>query len=465
MNGTVAHPGTQPLIATGLSTSLSAGAPAAPVDITRVEAPSRRWSLATRIAFRFGVAYFTLYILTTQMVSALIVLPVGNVPQLGDVGPLRWMVEQTAVRVFGVTQPLVITGSGSGDKTFDWVQVFCFVILATVATAVWSFAARRAESHVTSHTWFHLFLRFSLAATLVSYGAAKAIPLQMPYPPLTRLLEPFGHFSPMGVLWYSIGASRAYEIFTGCAELTAGILLFIPQTATLGALVALACTIQIFTLNMTYDVPVKLFSFQLLLMSLFLLAPEAKRLVNVLVLNRAADPSPIPPLALTRRRLRAVVIAQLVFAAYIVGMNFKGSVDAWTLYGGRATKSPLYGVWNVTYMSIDGIERAALVSDYDRWRRLVFDAPARMSFQRMDDTFAGFNAKIDMTSKSIALSKPADQKWAATLRFDRVADDRMTVAGDMDGKKIQMRLELFPRERFLLVSRGFNWVQEYPFNR
>jgi hypothetical protein len=35
----------------------------------------------------------------------------------------------------------------------------------------------------------------------------------------------------------------------------------------------------------------------------------------------------------------------------------------------------------------------------------------------------------------------------------------------MDGKKVQMRLDLFPRERFLLVSRGFNWIQEHPFNQ
>ena len=35
----------------------------------------------------------------------------------------------------------------------------------------------------------------------------------------------------------------------------------------------------------------------------------------------------------------------------------------------------------------------------------------------------------------------------------------------MDGKKIRLELELFPRERFLLVTRGFHWMQEYPFNR
>jgi hypothetical protein len=104
---------------------------------------------------------------------------------------------------------------------------------------------------------------------MLSYGMIKAIPLQMPAPGLTRLLEPFGRFSPMGVLWYSIGASRPYEIFAGCAELAGGILLFIPQTATLGALICLADSIQIFTLNMTYDVPVKPFSFHLIVLSLF----------------------------------------------------------------------------------------------------------------------------------------------------------------------------------------------------
>jgi hypothetical protein len=35
----------------------------------------------------------------------------------------------------------------------------------------------------------------------------------------------------------------------------------------------------------------------------------------------------------------------------------------------------------------------------------------------------------------------------------------------MDGRKVRMRLELQPRENFLLVTRGFNWIQEFPFNR
>ena len=57
--------------------------------------------------------------------------------------------------------------------------------------------------------------------------------------------------------------------------MVAGILLFVLSLTTLGALVGLAATLQVFVLNMAYDVPVKLFSFHLILMTLVLLAPDA----------------------------------------------------------------------------------------------------------------------------------------------------------------------------------------------
>jgi hypothetical protein len=35
----------------------------------------------------------------------------------------------------------------------------------------------------------------------------------------------------------------------------------------------------------------------------------------------------------------------------------------------------------------------------------------------------------------------------------------------MDRHKVHMQLKLLDRKTFLLVSRGFHWVQEFPFNR
>jgi hypothetical protein len=125
----------------------------------------------------------------------------------------------------------------------------------------------------------------------------------MPRPGLATLLEPYGNFTPMGVLWSQVGVSQPYEILLGTAELLAGILLFIPRTATVGAMLGLVSMAQVFVLNMTFDVPVKILSGHLMLMCLVLLAPEARRLVQVLVLNRPAGPSTTPyPFHTTKTR-------------------------------------------------------------------------------------------------------------------------------------------------------------------
>jgi uncharacterized membrane protein YphA (DoxX/SURF4 family) len=427
-------------------------------------APAARWSLATRIAFRFCFVYFALYCLLTQISTSLVPLPNVDIPDPSTFPPMHQIVTWTAVHLFGVTQPLVYF-SGSGDKIFDWVLLFVMVVFTAIATAIWSVVDRQRENYVSLHKWFRLVIRICLAGQMFAYGWAKAVPLQMPFPYLTRLLEPYGNFSHMGVLWASIGASPAYEIFAGCAEMLGGILLIVPRTTTLGALVCLADMTQVFMLNMTYDVPVKLLSFHLILLSLFLLAPDLQRLANIFFLNRAAGPSTQPPLFSSGRSNRIAIAVQVLIGIWLMGMNAYGSWSGWHMYGGGRTKSALYGIWDVDQMTVDGQVRSPLLSDYGRWRRVVFDFPTLASFQRMDDSFARYGAKIDANSNALVLTKSDDKDWKANFAFQRPTPDQLILDGQMDGHKVRMQLRLFDREKFLLISRGFHWVQEDPFNR
>src|SRR4029079_14929388 len=132
-------------------------------------------------------------------------------------------------------------------------------------------------------------------------------------------------------------------------------------------------------LNMTYDVPVKLFAFHLILMALFLLAPEMRRGMKAILRRRPAG--------------RVLGAAQIVLAIYYVGMHVYGDRRSWYNSGGGAPKPALYGVWNVDRMYVDGVERAPLLTDWDRWRRVLVQTSSGLSFQRMDDTVAGYSAK------------------------------------------------------------------------
>jgi len=410
------------------------------------------WRAPTRVAFRFVFVYFGVYVLFSDMLGGLFPIPNGYLPALGTVAPaMRGLVTWTAAHLFRVQSPLLISGSGSGDKTFDWVQTFCFLIVALAATGVWSAFDRRTH-YTRLHQWFRLVMRFALGSTILTYGVLKVIPLQMSSPSLTRLLEPFGNFSPMGVLWASIGASRAYEMSTGLAEVTGGVLLFIPGLTTLGALICFADLTEVFVLNMTYDVPVKLFSFHLLMVALVLLAPDASRLLRVLVSRPRAT--------------RALVAAQLIFAAYLVGMNLHNARRQWNQYGGGAPRPALYGIWDVDEIAFNGEVRPPLLTDRARWRRVVIQNLTMVSIQRMDDTYADYPSGTDVARRTILLRKMSDRSViAGRLAFDRPAADRLLLDGEVEGSRVRAQLRLVDRNSFLLVNRGFHWIQERPFNR
>ena len=159
-------------------------------------------------------------------------------------------------------------------------------------------------------------MRYSLAAILLSYGWSKLIPLQFGFVGPDSMVVTYGESSPMGLLWRFMAASTAYQMVAGLAELFAGMLLLVRRTMLPGAILAAAVLTNIALLNFCFDVPVKIFSVTLLCMSLFLILPDAMRLLGVSVLNLPVQPASRRPYAFRRawaRRLAAVLYAAFVF--------------------------------------------------------------------------------------------------------------------------------------------------------
>jgi len=427
-----------------------------------------RWSPALRIAFRFWMIYLGLYCLATQIIPSLFTVNAGagtGIPDLATLWPLRPVIFWTAAHIFHVNAPLSAFfggNSGGGDCMFGWVTAFCLLVIATAATVVWSLLDRRRENYAELHKWFRLFVRFALAGTMIFYGILKVLPVQMSYPSLTRLLQPVGTLSPMGVLWTSMGSSPAYEIFTGCAELTGGLLLIVPRTATLGALISLAAMIQVFTLNMTYDVPAKLFAFHTILLACFLLAPDVPRLVRFLLLRRTTSLSAEAQLFRGVRANRIALVAQIILGLWLVGLYCHYAWGIWSTRGGGRPLPALYGIWEVEQMSIDEQPRPPLLTDSARWRRAIFDYPDRMVVQSTDESFVPYDASLDLPARALALTKGDDKNWMASFTFQRPAGDQLILDGRMDNHQVHMELQLTDRNSFLLVSRGFHWIQEAP---
>ena len=418
------------------------------------------WHLVTRVAFRFCVVYFGLFCLLYAQVMFVFTgvlgwwLPHGALMwQMSALAPVTEWIGRHVFNVDAVLHP----DSQSGDQTAMWVFTFTLLAVAILATALWSVLDRQRTHYRRLHAWFMVFLRMCVGGPLLYFGAIKVIPVQIPAPPLTELLRPFGQLRPNWVLWLQVGSSYPYEIVLGMVEVVAGVLLFWPRTATLGALLALASMAQVFLLNMTFDVSVKLLSFHLLVIALVLLAPQAQRLANVFVLERMSQPATQPALPITARAAKIGTAIQIALGAWVLIGSLIISGLEWFEYGGGRTKPELYGIWTVTDFTLDGAPLPPLTTQRNRWQRLIIDDPDRLSYQRMDGVIVTTNAAIDAHTITIP-----DAPLTAKLDIDRTAPDRLNLSGRVHGQPVTMTLRRLNLDDFPLRRSRFQWVQEYP---
>ena len=362
--------------------------------------------------------------------------------------------------VFGI--PITVFPAGSGDTTYNYVEVFTLTSLAMLAALAISTACRFQSVSPRLHDGVATYVRYTLAATLLSYGWVKLVPLQMPPPGPDRLLNPIGETSPMGLLWSLMGASSAYQIFSGFSEALAGALLLWRRTALAGALLSAGVLTNIVMLNFCYDVPVKLYSAHLLLMAGFLLAPELPRLVAVLFLNLPAQPielDPFPPKG--RRTAVALRIAKAAFVVLVAVFPAYGSYQG--LMTRRAARPSLHGIYRVESFTRSGVV-GRNVRDEDRWVRVGITRNVVGTIQCADGSAGRFDLEVDKEKEALRITYRG-QTNTATLKYAEVEPGMLRLEGDFEGAPTLALLRKQPDVDSVLLSRGFHWVNEVPFNR
>ncbi|MGV9838181.1 DoxX family protein [Nocardia niigatensis] len=402
-----------------------------------------------------------------------------GVSQQAVMGVAKWtalhpLTDQVGERVFGVRVDWSFTGSG--DTAANWVSIFTLLVVAAPIAVMWSVLDRRRPDYARLYAWFRLVLRLALMSALLLYGVTKLLPSQMAFA-LDRLVEPFGDLSPMAVLWSQTASSEPYEIALGAAEITAGVLLILPFTAGLGAVLAVVVTLQVFLLNLTFDVPVKILSGQLLVYAVVLAAPEIVRVVRALTGHAVPGRGP-EALVQSPRGRRILVAAQAMLGLWVLFTTLTEGHDAWRTYGNGRPHSALYGIWDVTEYTVAGQEVPALVDfrptppegqligPTDRFRRLIFDVPQGVTAQRMDDSLVSFPVEIDADLHTVTITKDLSHQWKlAILNYDQPQADQLNLDGQLAGRPVHLRLTRVDLDRFRVISRGFHWVQPVPYLR
>jgi hypothetical protein len=172
--------------------------------------------------------------------------------------------------------------------------------------------------------------RWIAAVLLILYGFAKVNGAQFRMLD-SELAKPLGDVSGFWLTWYYFGYSPVYKLLLAAVEVGGAILLVIPQTSLLGALVLLPVAANILVIDILYGVNALPTAIAVLACVVIAIAGHARALWAVLWLRAPETPA--------RTAGRLAVVGALVIASY--------QVNAYLGTSETQDPTPIDGVWAV----------------------------------------------------------------------------------------------------------------------
>lgn len=419
------------------------------------------WPTWQRILFRFAFLFFLLVVFLINNGAFILWYFVQSLYE----PLLHQFIVWVGKAILHLPYPITVFTNGSGDTTYDWVLLFTITAVALIGTLVWSVAGRRQLAYPVLYYWLMVLLRYYVGLMLISYGLVKVVQLQFPAPGLYRLLQPYGNSSPMGLAWTFLGFSQGYNIFMGIAELAAGLLLF-RRTTTAGAVITLMTTANVMAVNYFYDVPVKMVSTLLVLMTLVILSRDIKRLFRFFFSSQKVDLPPIkaPSFAKPWKR-KGIFIAKLCMLITGPALGMYEIINH--VVTTEDTPPPYYGLYQVETFVRNGDTLPPLRTDSTRWYRVAIENAYNLRVVMTNDSATRYAYTADTSLHQIVINPIGDSTTKYTMQYAVPAPGTFALTLHQAGDTIHMegKLQKEISAAFLLTSRGFRWINETPFNR
>jgi hypothetical protein len=434
-----------------------------PTQINRImQTP---WPLWKRMLFRFFFIFIAISIAPWTWLDR--AFPWMNFVTQPYYSAMDWVVETSNALVFHVKDKLVPVG-GSGDTSYGWAQLWFLLSISFVGMIVWSIVQRKKKEYTKLNYWLCLFTRYYVSLVLFSYGIIKLFGLQMSFPNYSQLATPLGDYLPMRLSWLFLGYSTPYQFFSGFMEVFAGLLLLYRRTATLGVMVGTGVFVNVAMMNLSYDIPVKIYSLQMVLYCLFLLANEMDRILCFFVYNRPANTCSIYQYPFKKKWPRIARIGlKLLFIAIAVGGVIWESVEWKKQESTRMNNMPFEaGVYDVTHFVVNNDTVPALITDTLRWQNIIFDNARSGSISTSDTSFrklynrAYFSYKADTVKHTFNILKRfTDSVAVAALEYEIQDPNTIRFWGKRQYDSLSFVLTRSPRH-FQLAEKQFHWLSE-----
>ncbi len=342
------------------------------------------------------------------------------------------------------------------DNHFATVFYLTIILVSAIVVLVWSILDKRKKDYNKAFFWFNLYLRYTLAITIIGYGIDKVIPVQMPWPNVAAMLSNYGQQSRFDVLWSFMGMSPGYMILTGSLEVIAGLLLFNRRTLLFGYVFLLAILVNIVALNWFYNIPVKMYSAQLLVCNLYLLAPYSNRLLKFFFFENPSHEAPLPQYHFRARWKTRTLTAALIVFPFLFSM-FPAIADYNRYVKGKKYRES-EKCYNVTTF-VAGDTLPPFTTDTLRWKRLLMHGD-RAFICSMSDDQDEYTCDVDSSKGTYTFHNNPDTSSWHLFHYSYLQKDRLQLVGKWKGKDIRVTMSSFPVDSLPLNKEKISLIQD-----
>lgn len=426
-----------------------------------------RWAAWQKILFRF---FFILVILYVEPWTFVNIIPGAYSVTQYYYQFQDWAVNAANSQFFHVREVLVPM-NGSGDTSWAYAQLQLYLWIAFIGMIVWTILNRKAENYNALSYWIRLFTRYFLIINCFLYGIDKLLLLQMPFPSNSQLATPLGDLLPMRLSWMFMGYSSTYQFFSGLIEVIAGCLLLFRRTTTLGLFFSAGVFLNVAMLNLSYDIPVKLFSIELLVFSLFLLSFEAKRVFSFFFYIGNPEQINIYKAEFQKRWMRITKIClKLAFVVLAIVLPTMSELDRakemMTVVNNEQLPMGFYKV-----ESCQCIKDSTVITQPDSlvWKDMIIDSYNSGSFNSKDTLFRQrygrgyFNFNVFDEKKRIDFyisTMVEDSVHLFSMNYSLPDSNTVKLDGRIGENAMLLTLKRTKRH-FQLTERQFHWLSEY----
>ena len=347
-----------------------------------------------------------------------------------------------SAKQFGLTWELTDFSSDSvrGVLLYAWLMIFSIPFTLFLKKK----GPEISEKFIQIVT---ILITYYLSWVLLKYGLDKLFKAQFYSPEPNILFSKVGDLDKDMLFWTSMGSSYSYSVITGIFEIIPAILLLFKKTRNLGVLIAIGVFVNVFALNIGFDISVKFFVCFLILISCFLAYPFAYNLWLFLSNQPIRNTTLLKPTFenfKSKNWIKALLIMGICFESlypFIQSGNFNDDLAARPIYhGAYQVESVIIGTDTLSPQSAN-------------IKRIFVHRNNYLIFQDTNDQFEDFYFELNASNTRMKVLDYNQQVKNYSISFNQKTEI-LTLKSDQQ----QIKCKALPWKKMALLQPLFHWT-------